>query len=60
MARSKQSEFNCSICNKPVDLETSKTDDRGKAVHEQCYVLRHALKSATQPSRQPITRPPAS
>ena len=55
------SEFNCSICNKPVDLESAKTDDHGKAVHEQCYLLRHALKNATQPTvQQPIGRPPAS
>jgi hypothetical protein len=56
-----RSEFNCSICNQPVDLETAKTDDHGKAVHEQCYLLRHALKNATQPTeQQPISRPPAS
>jgi hypothetical protein len=30
----------CSICNKPVKLETSKTDELGKAVHEGCYVLK--------------------
>jgi hypothetical protein len=29
----------CSVCNKPVNLETSKVDELGKAVHEQCYVL---------------------
>jgi hypothetical protein len=27
----------CSICHKPVDLETSKTDSKGQAVHEWCY-----------------------
>ena len=27
----------CSICHKPVELETSKTDHNGKAVHEECY-----------------------
>jgi hypothetical protein len=30
----------CSICDKPVPLETSKTDEGGKAVHEECYVLK--------------------
>ena len=40
--------INCSICGKPVDLETAKTDDDGKAVHEECYVLRLAPKQATQ------------
>jgi len=28
----------CSICAAPVPLETSKTDEHGKAVHEECYV----------------------
>lgn len=28
----------CCICGGPVPLETSKTDERGKAVHEECYV----------------------
>ena len=28
----------CSICARHVDLESSKTDERGKAVHENCYV----------------------
>jgi hypothetical protein len=53
MARPAQSEFNCSICNTPVDLKTCKADDRGKAVHEECYVLREALKHTSQPSGQP-------
>jgi hypothetical protein len=46
-------QFNCSICNKPVDLQTCKTDGSGRVVHEQCYVLRQALKNATQPDRRP-------
>jgi hypothetical protein len=29
----------CSICKNPVPLETSNTDELGKAVHEKCYVL---------------------
>ena len=28
----------CCICAGPVPLETSKTDECGKAVHEECYV----------------------
>jgi hypothetical protein len=32
----------CSICNKPIVLETSKTDENGKAVHEDCYIKRLA------------------
>jgi len=30
----------CCICNTPVLLETSKTDEYGQAVHEECYVLK--------------------
>jgi len=30
----------CSICDNPVRLETSKADEFGKAVHEECYVLK--------------------
>ncbi len=29
----------CSICGNLVRLETSNTDELGKAVHEECYVL---------------------
>jgi hypothetical protein len=34
---------NCRICNDPVLLETSKTDEYGQAVHEECYVLNFSL-----------------
>jgi two-component sensor histidine kinase len=30
----------CCICNSPVPLETSRTDENGQAVHEECYVLK--------------------
>jgi hypothetical protein len=26
----------CSRCKQPVDLETSKTDEYGQAIHEEC------------------------
>ena len=55
MARSAQPALNCSICNKPVDLKTTKTNAAGQPVHEECYVLRQALKDATRS----ITRPHA-
>jgi hypothetical protein len=29
----------CWICNKPVRLQDCKTDDRGRPVHEECYVI---------------------
>lgn len=28
----------CAICQKPVELETAQTDERGWAVHEDCYM----------------------
>jgi|HubBroStandDraft_4_1064222.scaffolds.fasta_scaffold63053_1 hypothetical protein len=31
--------LSCLICDKPVRLETAKTDEFGNAVHEECYVL---------------------
>jgi hypothetical protein len=30
----------CPICNEHVELETARTDEKGKAVHEECYVTR--------------------
>jgi hypothetical protein len=30
----------CCICGDPVCLETSKTDEYGQALHEECYVLK--------------------
>lgn len=32
----------CSICGRRVNLETSKTDEDGQAVHEECYVRKIA------------------
>ena len=28
----------CCVCTIPIPLETSKTDEHGLAVHEECYV----------------------
>lgn len=28
----------CPVCNERVELETSKTDEHGQAIHEECYV----------------------
>jgi hypothetical protein len=41
----------CSLCNRPVPLESSKTDENGKTVHEECYVLEQRLKRATTPPK---------
>ena len=39
------------ICNEPVELKTSKTDENGKTVHEDCYVRRMRLKEITPPPK---------
>lgn len=41
----------CALCHKPVPLESSKTDENGKAVHEECYALWLRLKQATTPAK---------
>jgi len=41
--------YYCWICGNAVDLRTSKTDEYGMAVHENCYVAKTAL--ATEASR---------
>ncbi len=35
----------CCICNEPVLLETSNTDEYGQAVHQECYVLKVCSKA---------------
>lgn len=49
----------CSICGNRVPLETSKTDERGSAVHEECYVGRTVALLAQQRAERSvqITRP---
>jgi hypothetical protein len=39
----------CSLCNEPVELESAKTDEDGKVVHEECYVLRMQMKGDSSP-----------
>jgi hypothetical protein len=36
----------CFICHTPVELEISKTDENGHAVHEGCYLLRLRQRQA--------------
>jgi hypothetical protein len=43
----------CRICGKPVPLETAKTDEGGKAVHEYCHVLKLRLAQATKDINRP-------
>jgi hypothetical protein len=40
----------CPICNKSIYLETSKTEENGRAVHEECYIQQLL---ATQPQHPP-------
>jgi hypothetical protein len=36
----------CAICKESVTLEESKTDEHGRAVHENCYIWTVELKKA--------------
>jgi hypothetical protein len=38
-------EMNCSICDKPVALETAKTDEVGQAAHEECYLSKLGINA---------------
>ena len=40
----------CPICNKEVQVETAKTDEVGRALHEECYLLRLNLRRSTTPT----------
>jgi hypothetical protein len=53
IARSSQTEHNCSICGKPVDINASNDDAASKAMHEGCYVLRQMLMQSTTPTNCP-------
>jgi hypothetical protein len=40
MASAPINNVNCSICGKEVPLQDCKTDEQGRAVHEECYARR--------------------
>ena len=46
----------CWICGNPVDLRTSKTDEQGFAVHEECYVAKMMLESGSQSLNELATK----
>ena len=46
---SKSRFLRCALCNEPVDLRAAKTDEDGRAVHEECYLLRMQMKRAMPP-----------
>ena len=39
----------CPICDLPISLESANTDERGRAIHEDCYVIKLALMRVTAP-----------
>jgi hypothetical protein len=40
----------CVLCNNPVEIETCKVDERGKAIHEECYLRKIRRKSTSKAS----------
>ncbi len=46
----------CWICNRPVCLETCKTDEHGNPVHEECQFLRMALAKAPKTAKSQKSR----
>jgi len=42
----------CRICGKPVAIEICKTDDGGKAVHDDCYFLKLKLEHTSKDAHQ--------
>jgi two-component sensor histidine kinase len=47
----------CSICDCPVPLETSNTDENGQAVHEECYVLKVCTAAELRTDRASTSSP---
>ena len=37
----------CPVCNEAVALEIAKTDESGKATHEECYLRKMGVNAAT-------------
>ncbi|HXO30790.1 MAG TPA: hypothetical protein VN901_00400 [Candidatus Acidoferrales bacterium] len=37
----------CSICEQLVSVESAKSDEYGRTIHEECYALKMKLKQAT-------------
>ncbi len=52
----------CAICKQPVNVEESKTDEHGHAVHENCYIwtieLRKPRRRITQMDARPASPMP--
>jgi hypothetical protein len=41
----------CGICIKPLDPKIAVTDQDGKPVHEECYVLKLQQEDANKPPK---------
>jgi hypothetical protein len=50
---SPSSKYCCWICGKSVSLESCKADEWGNAVHEECQVVRIALRRQQRPESLP-------
>jgi hypothetical protein len=40
----------CSYCADPVEIENARTDEDGKAIHAECYLLWLKAQRSTLPS----------
>jgi hypothetical protein len=49
MASQQRFIYICWICGNPVQLEKCKTDEDGRAVHEECYSMKIALQNGNSP-----------
>jgi len=38
----------CPLCSEHVEIESANTDDKGRAVHEECYVAHTIVLSASR------------
>ena len=47
--QSPELKINCSICGKPTTIETVKTDEVGRAIHDECYLLRVGFRLSPRP-----------
>jgi len=46
----------CELCKKPVLLEKTRIDERGKPVHERCYVQSIRASKPMRPAESPKPR----
>jgi hypothetical protein len=48
----------CPLCNEPLLLETCKTDEKGQATHEECYVGRICSQLKRDDKKTPREKTP--